>query len=65
MPLYDFRCRECRTTFERLLRATEPAELVACPSCGKTAVERLLSAPSRSAGSGERGKPCAPRGGFT
>jgi putative FmdB family regulatory protein len=40
MPVYDFRCRTCGTTFEAraALGATAP-----CESCGSTDVERLLS----------------------
>jgi putative FmdB family regulatory protein len=40
MPLYDFHCRGCGGEFERLVRGSEG---VACPSCGSSDVERLLS----------------------
>ena len=50
MPIRDFRCRACATTFEALVRGdTAPP----CPACGAGAAERLVSAPSapgRSAG---------------
>jgi len=40
MPLYDYHCRSCGGEFERLVRG---ADVVACPSCGSSDVERLLS----------------------
>jgi putative FmdB family regulatory protein len=50
MPLYDFRCRACRHTFEALVRAgtggpdgggfAPPSE---CPKCGAADLERLPS----------------------
>jgi len=40
MPLYDYRCRGCGGEFERLVRL---GEAVACPSCGSSEVDRLLS----------------------
>lgn len=40
MPIYEYRCGTCGTEFEQLiLRRTRPA----CPRCGGTRVERLLS----------------------
>lgn len=49
MPLFDFRCRACGEEFEALVRA--PAE-PACPSCGATGLDRLLSGFSFSVRSG-------------
>jgi putative FmdB family regulatory protein len=40
MPLYDYHCRGCGGEFERLVR---PGDTVACPSCGSSDVDRLLS----------------------
>jgi len=47
VPLYDFRCRACRHTFEALVRVNQegsgflpPSE---CPSCGAADLERLPS----------------------
>jgi putative FmdB family regulatory protein len=44
MPIYEFDCEECGNRFEELVPG-EAAE-VACPSCGSTRVERLMSAVS-------------------
>jgi putative FmdB family regulatory protein len=43
MPLYEYRCPACAERFELLQRVGERAEAVACPRCGKGAVERQLS----------------------
>jgi len=40
VPLYDFRCGACGESFEELVL---DAEAVACPTCGSTDVERLIS----------------------
>jgi putative FmdB family regulatory protein len=47
VPLYDFRCRACRHTFEALVRVNQdgggfppPGE---CPKCGAQDLERLPS----------------------
>jgi putative FmdB family regulatory protein len=49
VPLYDFRCRACRSEFEALVR---PAAAPVCPSCGSGDLERLLSGSSFSVRSG-------------
>ncbi len=44
MPIYEYRCRQCRRRFTKFFRSfTAVAELVDCPHCGATAVDRLLS----------------------
>lgn len=45
MPIYEFDCQSCGHRFEELVGShvgVEAAE-VACPECGSTEVERLLS----------------------
>ena len=38
MPIFDFDCKECGNTFERLVRAADiPPE---CPSCGSKNTEK-------------------------
>jgi putative FmdB family regulatory protein len=44
MPIYEFRCRNCGTRLEALLRAGENA--IACPSCGATTLDKQVSAPA-------------------
>jgi putative FmdB family regulatory protein len=41
MPIYEYRCPACDERFEELVR--NPDVTVACPSCGDTSAERLLS----------------------
>jgi putative FmdB family regulatory protein len=40
MPVYEFRCKKCKTEFERLCRLSEP--MPACPTCGSE-VEKCFS----------------------
>ena len=40
MPIYEYECRECSTSFELLMRSDTK---VACPSCDSTKVVRKLS----------------------
>ncbi len=51
MPIFEYRCRECGTMFEKILNSS--GSEVTCKSCDSTRVEKLLSvfAVSRSSGS--------------
>jgi putative FmdB family regulatory protein len=40
MPLYEYRCRDCGTEFEVLMRTPEAPR---CPSCDHSDLEQLLS----------------------
>jgi putative FmdB family regulatory protein len=42
MPLFEYKCRECGHPFEAFVTADRPA---ACPSCGSTNLNKLLSSP--------------------
>jgi len=48
MPIYDYRCDECGTTYDVFHKVREVAEDVVCPSCGSQRHTRLISAPSFS-----------------
>ncbi len=41
MPIYEFECEGCGRRFEELVGAE--AEGIACPECGSTHTERLIS----------------------
>lgn len=41
MPFFSYRCPGCDTVFETLVRGDD---IPACPQCGATALEKLLSA---------------------
>jgi putative FmdB family regulatory protein len=47
MPIYEYRCRDCGTTFEALVRDERS---VTCPHCGDSSLDKLLSAPFISSG---------------
>ena len=51
MRLYEFRCAHCQHEFEDLVRSDQ--DTVACPQCGQTCVDRLLSAVRRQGGQRE------------
>jgi putative FmdB family regulatory protein len=67
VPLYEYRCPECGSRFEVLQRVGQGPEGLACPSCGKTGVEKEYStfAGSAAGGAGLGGGGCAPSGRFT
>jgi len=46
MPIYDYRCQSCDTTFEAFFRTHQKmtAGKVTCPACGAKRVRRLMSA---------------------
>jgi putative FmdB family regulatory protein len=61
MPLFEFKCRECGTTFEKIVPSSTTQ--VACKKCASPQVEKLLSvfavgASSRSAASNFEPGPC-------
>jgi putative FmdB family regulatory protein len=41
VPIYDYACMTCDTTFEELMRSDAPAP--PCPSCGTEETQRQLS----------------------
>jgi putative FmdB family regulatory protein len=40
MPIYEYRCQSCNAEFELIVRAST---VPACPSCGATSLEKILS----------------------
>lgn len=60
MPIYEYRCRDCATTFSRLQRVGASTDGVACPQCTGTEVERRLSAFAAATPNPSSG--CAPSG---
>jgi putative FmdB family regulatory protein len=50
MPTFDFRCPKCLLTIERQIPRVNgmvSTQVLMCPSCMGTAMERQLSAPAR------------------
>jgi putative FmdB family regulatory protein len=45
VPIYDYKCRDCGTVKEVLVRRLE--DRARCPECGSEAMEKLVSASYR------------------
>ncbi len=65
MPIYEFVCRDCRTTFESLCFSAQDIEKVRCPRCGSQNVGKLLSTFSSRVGLGFGGGGPSFGGGFS
>ncbi len=65
MPIYEYRCKDCGKTFEKLVFSSSQSENVECEHCKSKNTEKLVSAIS-SAGfsSGSTGGSCG-FGGFS
>jgi len=67
MPLFEFDCSQCGTTFEKLVRRADAISEVSCPACGSSKVDEKISAfASISRGSNtasSSSSSCAPGGG--
>lgn len=44
MPFYEYECQNCKFYTELMQKITDPP-LTKCPSCGKKAMQKLISAP--------------------
>lgn len=44
MPIYEYRCKHCESTFPKLQKVGASGEGIQCPECGSADVERMLSA---------------------
>jgi putative FmdB family regulatory protein len=66
MPIFEYRCDDCGTTFEKLVRRA--ADQVLCPSCGQAHLTQEFStfaahSNGKSAGSSfDEGMPSCPGG---
>lgn len=53
MPIYEFRCNDCGSNFEDLVRKEEDFQSVICPVCGSgTTSKQISSFAARIAGAG-------------
>lgn len=46
MPIYDYRCDDCGTTYDIFHKVREVPEDILCPSCRSVRHTRLISAPA-------------------
>ena len=51
MPIFEFNCRQCASSFEEILSLAElEAGEARCPACGTAEVERTMSTFATSSG---------------
>jgi putative FmdB family regulatory protein len=43
MPIFEFECSQCQSNFEELVRNSEAATKIECPTCGGKKVKKKLS----------------------
>jgi len=43
MPIYEYQCKNCGHSFEKLQKVSDDPVKI-CPECGKSSVEKLVSA---------------------
>ena len=43
MPIYEYRCRQCRKKFEHIHLGSVSAESIRCPHCQSRELDRLIS----------------------
>jgi putative FmdB family regulatory protein len=43
MALYEYRCAECGTEFEKIVSPSSQKKKIACPTCSSKRVKRKLS----------------------
>lgn len=71
MPIYEYRCDQCRNLFEILATSANATETPNCPKCGSNLVKKTISATSFRINSGSSAIPsgalsgCSSKGGFS
>jgi putative FmdB family regulatory protein len=48
MPVYDYRCKNCDTTYDVYFKGREDKSIVVCPKCKSQEHVKLMSVPSVS-----------------
>jgi putative FmdB family regulatory protein len=43
MPIYEYTCKSCKKSFEKLVRSMNSEDRVSCPECGSEQTARALS----------------------
>jgi putative FmdB family regulatory protein len=43
MPIYEYKCEDCGSQFEKLVRRTSDVAELECPSCGQKHLRQELS----------------------
>jgi putative FmdB family regulatory protein len=50
MPVYDYRCEECKNVYDVYHKGKEITEDIVCPSCGSASYKKLISIPAMQMG---------------
>ena len=56
MPIFEFRCLDCRNLFELLVMNDDKNVEMKCPSCNSETFERVMSTTNFNMGGGATGK---------
>ena len=61
MPIFEYKCEDCGTKFEKLVRNAPDAPALECPSCGQKHLKQEFStfAPRANGASKPAAPPCA------
>lgn len=62
MPIFEYRCSDCGTRFEKLVRSSD-TDGPLCPECGTNHLEQQLSTFAAHAGNGARAEAAPMPGG--
>lgn len=62
MPIYEYRCEDCGTRFEKLVRSSD-TDGPSCPGCGTAHLEQELSTFAAHAGGARAASPMPSGGG--
>jgi len=71
MPIYEYRCQECKALFETIVTSAEASAEVTCPKCASRVVKKTISASSFRISSGSSSIPsgalsgCSTKSGFS
>jgi putative FmdB family regulatory protein len=55
MPVYDYQCTNCNSTYDIFHKGKELADNIVCPKCKSNEHKKLMSAASISMGNSGRG----------
>lgn len=64
MPIFEYACEECGTTFERLTIRPQAVVQTLCPQCGSTQTTKVFSTFSTQASAGSGASGSAGNGAF-
>jgi putative FmdB family regulatory protein len=68
MPLYEYRCNTCGSSFEKMMRWSESGRVPVCPNCQSDDTSKKITTFASSSSGGESvtspSSRCAPSGHF-